>query len=253
MSPLLTGFPFVAGGGTPKATVTATTGSPTIDTSSRPGKTIYKFTGSGTITIGVAGTCEYMVLGGGGVNGAGGYVYNSSGLLPSGTLTVTIGAGVALTSTGIMSGNPSRLGDIAALAGGRVDFSDSAGTFKIPGGSSGGTRITSTTNAALLSNAQGNAGGAGTTGSMGPPATGGGGGAGGAGGNSPGLSTGGTGGAGASNSITGTSTTYCAGAGGTNSSGVAASPAGNGAANTGNAGSNDGSTSGSGFVVVVIG
>ena len=37
MSPLLTGLPFAAGG-TPKATVTATTGSPTIDTSSRPGK-----------------------------------------------------------------------------------------------------------------------------------------------------------------------------------------------------------------------
>ena len=41
MSPLLTSFPF-GGGGISKATVTATTGSPTIDTTSRPGKTIYK-------------------------------------------------------------------------------------------------------------------------------------------------------------------------------------------------------------------
>ena len=43
-------------GGIGKATYTATTGSPTIDTSSRAGKTIIKFTGSGSITIGTAGT-----------------------------------------------------------------------------------------------------------------------------------------------------------------------------------------------------
>ena len=255
MSPLLTGFPFTAGSaGTPKATVTGTTGSPTVDTSSRAGKTIYKFTGSGTITVGVGGTCEYLVIGGGHVNGAGGYIYNTSGVLPAGTLTVTIGAGTGpLVTAGIKTGNGTRLGDITALPGGITDFSDSGGTYKVLGASSGGTKITSTTNAAMLSGAQGNAGGSGTTGMMGAPATGGGGGAGGAGGNSSGLSSGGTGGAGATNSITGTSTTYSAGAGGTNSSGVAASPAGNGAANTGNGGSNDGSAGGSGFVVVVIG
>ncbi len=49
-----------------KATVTATTGSPTVDTSSRAGKTIYKFTASGSITIGTAGTAEILVVGGGG-------------------------------------------------------------------------------------------------------------------------------------------------------------------------------------------
>jgi hypothetical protein len=65
MSPLLTSFPF-GGGGIGKATVTATTGSPTIDTTSRPGKTIYKFLSSGSITIGTAGTCEVLVVGGGG-------------------------------------------------------------------------------------------------------------------------------------------------------------------------------------------
>ena len=41
----------VSAGGVPKATVTGTTGSPNVDTTSRPGKTIYKFTGSGSITI----------------------------------------------------------------------------------------------------------------------------------------------------------------------------------------------------------
>lgn len=54
-----------AGGGIPKASnVTATAGAPTVDTSSRPGKTIYKFTGSGSITIGNAGTAEVLVVGG---------------------------------------------------------------------------------------------------------------------------------------------------------------------------------------------
>jgi len=63
MSPLLTGFPFGAGG-VPKATYSATTGSPTIDTASRPGKTIIKFTGSGSITT-TAGTAEVLVVAGG--------------------------------------------------------------------------------------------------------------------------------------------------------------------------------------------
>ena len=48
-----------------QATVTSTTGSPTTDTTSRPGKTIYKFTGSGSITIGTAGIVELLVIGGG--------------------------------------------------------------------------------------------------------------------------------------------------------------------------------------------
>ena len=50
-------FSLVSAGGIGKATVTATTGSPTVDTSSRAGKTIYKFAGSGSITVGSAGTC----------------------------------------------------------------------------------------------------------------------------------------------------------------------------------------------------
>ena len=59
-------FSPVSAGGIPKATYTATTGSPTIDTASRAGKTIIKYTGSGSITVGTAGTCEVLVVAGGG-------------------------------------------------------------------------------------------------------------------------------------------------------------------------------------------
>jgi hypothetical protein len=48
------------------AIISDTTGSPTVDTSSRPGKTIYKFTGSGSITVPIAGYAEMLLIGGGG-------------------------------------------------------------------------------------------------------------------------------------------------------------------------------------------
>ena len=44
-------FSLVSAGGIGKATVTGTTGSPTTNNNARAGKTIYKFTGSGTITF----------------------------------------------------------------------------------------------------------------------------------------------------------------------------------------------------------
>jgi hypothetical protein len=257
MSPLLTGFPFAAGGAS-KATVTGTTGSPTVDTTSRPGKTIYKFTGSGTITIGVAGSCEYLVIGGGAVNGAGGLIYNASAVLPAGTLTVTIGAGVGMGGVSNATNNPSRLGDIVALGGGFASFTSSSGDYEVSGGSAGGYRSNTTTMSAQLSGAQGNNGGAGWPGTMGPSSWGGGGGAGGVGGSGSGsVSTGGAGGAGLANSITGSSVTYAAGAGGWGTVTVG-SPNTSGGANTGSGGSvtSDGSstnTGGSGFVVVVIG
>ena len=125
-------FTPIGGGGIGKATVTATTGSPTIDTASRAGKTIYKFTGSGTITIGNPGTAEVLVIGAGGggggsyacgsgAGGAGGYIYNTVQLLPSGTLTVTIGAGgIGGIQNGYhgRAGNSSQLGNRAAIGGG---------------------------------------------------------------------------------------------------------------------------------------
>jgi hypothetical protein len=116
-------------GGIPKATVTGTTGSPSIDTSSRPGKTIYNFTGSGSITVGTGGTCEIMVLGGGatggggsnnggGGGGAGGLLYDIDAYLPSGTLSVIVGAGGVSTSRPGTNGNSSRLGSYYGVGGG---------------------------------------------------------------------------------------------------------------------------------------
>ena len=45
-------FTPIGGGGIGKATVTGTTGSPSVDTTTRAGKTIYRFTGSGSIGFG---------------------------------------------------------------------------------------------------------------------------------------------------------------------------------------------------------
>lgn len=249
-------FSPVSAGGIGKATVTATTGSPTVDTVSRAGKTIYKFTGSGSITIGTAGTAEVLVVGGGGAagggggGGAGGYLYNASAILPSGTLTVTVGAGGVKTINYFnQNGNPSAIGYISALGGGSggVNYSSGTQTVGAPGGSGGGggdnsSSVSAAGGAGQLS--QGNSGGAGTNYAAGN-GSGGGGGSGGAGGNAS-TNTGGTGGAGTANSITGTSVTYAAGGGGYPIANAA------GAANTGN-GATSNNTGGSGIVIVVIG
>lgn len=101
-------FSPVSLGGIGKASISGTTGSPTIDTSSRPGKTIYGFTGSGTMTVDKEGYVELFILGGGGAGGGysnsgsvaaggggGGAISHSEYFLKSGTYTVTVGAGGA--------------------------------------------------------------------------------------------------------------------------------------------------------------
>ena len=70
------------------ATYTATTGSPTVDTTSRPGKTILKYTGSGTITIGFAGFVEMFMVGGGGGGNANTLAGGAGG---SGFVVIVIG------------------------------------------------------------------------------------------------------------------------------------------------------------------
>jgi hypothetical protein len=261
VTPLLTGFAFGGAGTTPKATVSGTTGSPTIDTTSRPGKTIYKFTGSGSITIGTAGTCEVLVVGGGaggagfgtpqnvwgGGGGAGGVLYNTSSYVPTGTLTVTIGAAAG-------GGYPNSSGNFSAIAG--------QNTFSLVGGGGGGSSggvtsqgsTTATANSITYNYGQGYAGGTNPTLNA---YSGGGGGAGGTGGNST-ASAVGAGGAGYSSSITGSSVSY--GTGGAGAQNGAVTSAVNGAANTGNGGNGSSSTGasvpgagGSGYVVVVIG
>jgi hypothetical protein len=263
-------FPAVTGA--PKATVTGTTGSPTINTVARAGKTIYTFTGSGSITIGQAGTCEVFLAGGGGSGtfsgpvvgstapsgGAGGYLYTVDAYLPSGVLTVTVGAGGAAAGN---VGNGSLIGTqyYASGGGGAGAFLSSttnpgsargaggsgAGGF---GGSGTGSSGVSMTGGAAIGGGIGFAGGNGFYVSAGSTsnAAGGGGGAGGVGGNaSSGVN--GTAGAGLANSITGSSVTYCAGqAGGSGTSGTV---------NTGQAGggTNGTPTGGSGVVIVVVG
>ena len=274
-----------SGGGIPKATVSATTGSPTIDTSSRPGKTIYKFTGSGSITIGgTGGTAEVLCVGAGGSGGhygggggAGAVLSITQAFLPGGVLTVTVGAGgayQAAQSSELGQGNNgegSLIGSYIAPGGGAgaslkyAAASTSAyGSLGLNGGSggggssggigtakSGGAGITSVGNAGGSSNASGTAGGGGGAGAVGANGT---------------ASLAGNGGNGVASSITGSSVTYGGGGGGSSNTsststggtgGGGNSQGGAGTANTGGGGGAGGSTvpgnGGSGVVIVVIG
>jgi len=158
MSPLF-GAGLTSPAGVPKATVTGTTGSPTTNNNARAGKTIYQFNGSGSITVGTAGSAEILVVAGGGgsqlnpysgAGGGGGVIYDTAAYLPSGTSTITVGAGgVANFGTAITSinGRPSIMGNYVAVGGGgaagssRVSTGDpNAITFNTAflGGSGGG-------------------------------------------------------------------------------------------------------------------
>jgi len=256
--PLLTGFAF--GGGIGKATYTSQSGG-TVDTSSRAGKTIVKFTGSGSVTIGSAGYCEVLIIGGGGAGGwgggsagggAGAMYYNASHLVTSGTLTVTVGSGGAWSSNiyaPSYPGGSSALGTFLVPGGG-----NGGGAGSAPGssGGSGGASFANTTytihGGLALNPAWGNNGGTGIAGYT--NYAGGGGGAGSVGSDASTSSGPISGGSGLANSITGTSVTYAAGGAGSASSATA------GATNTGGggSGSNTGSgVGGSGYVVVVFG
>jgi hypothetical protein len=270
--------------GIPKATVTATTGSPTIDAVSRAGKTIYIFNSSGSITVDTGGTAEILLVGGGGAGGSnnggggggGGHLYSASEFLPSGTLTVTVGAGGTGASPPAtieeMSGKPSRLGNIFAYGGGFGGLNNSAGLPGSLGGSGGGSIPSNGYTNANVTGAsgitgQGNKGGDYTYGAAQSGA--GGGGAGAVGGNAnPSSSTGGTGGAGTATSITGTSVTRAGGGGGYGSNagsggaggggaGASSGAATSGSTNTGGGGGGTnnaaGGSGGSGVVIVVIG
>ena len=248
MSPLFTGMPLGGAGGQPKATVTGTTGAPTIDTSSRPGKTIYKFTGSGSITIGTAGTCEILVVGGGGAGGRGNSTNSWGGgggagqvlyfgtncFLPSGTNTVQIASGSSVFNTYVQyQGGTSYVANYYAIGGGGGAGPYSATpttalqlqpdtTFMV--GGSGASSTLAGISVPSLYDKEGNgtygtfpsfvtyaAGGAASTSGAG----GGGGGAGGvANGGAGSGTTGGAGGNGLANSITGSSVTYGGGGGG---------------------------------------
>ena len=87
-------------GGSAKATVSSTTGSPTITTVGS--KTIYKYTGAGSITFATAGQVEILVVGGAmggqGANvggGSGGGVVHDTLTVTATSYSVAVGAGSA--------------------------------------------------------------------------------------------------------------------------------------------------------------
>jgi hypothetical protein len=288
MSPLF-GAGLTSPAGAPKATVTATTGSPTVDTSSRAGKTIYKFTGSGSITIGTAGLCEVLAVGGGGAGssaggsrggggGGGTVITDTAYYVAAGTHTVTIGAGGSAYAMGPATSNkmgncgiPTTLGtNLVALGGGSGSAGDSL--VGLSGGNGGGESDNGGKASALLTTgfAGGNAFG------LGRNASAGGGGAGAVGGDAIAGSNGGPGGAGVASSITGSSVTYggggggcgnvSAGAGGAGGGGAGCkgdNPKSNGVAGTANTGGGGGGglnatdqlsrAGGSGYFVLVVG
>jgi hypothetical protein len=249
-------FSPVSAGGVGKATVTATTGSPNIDSSTRAGKTIYKFNSSGSITIGTAGTAEVLVVGGGGGSrpngapgaGAGGYIYKSSYYIPAGTYDVTVGAGGVGRAYDFYgpnnNGEDSVFADLRAIGGGGASNIDGGASWTIRGGSGGGGTYNIGPGAGITG--QGFGGGSGSGSTYQPGGGGGAGGVGGNGGASPGV-----GGIGVANSITGTSVTYAIG--GVQGSGTVAANRGLGGGGRGPSTSPELCTGGSGVVIIVIG
>jgi len=272
-----------SGGGTSLAIASGTTGSPSINTVARPGKTIYDWTGSGSITISTAGTCEVFVLGGGGAGGGfgimgglrggaggGGYLYNTTAYLPVGTTTITVGAGGAVNTSSNDSpfpGNPSQCGNYVATGGSAPIIFPTGNTRS--GGFSGQGNAGGSVNGSGINGYQSGSGAGGGGGATTPVGGAGGGGAGGAGGSTvTGSTTGGAGGSGAANSVLGSSVTWgggggagVSGGGGSGGGGAGAtSTAGAGSAGTGGlggggggGGSLAGGAGGSGRVIVVIG
>ena len=207
----------------------------------------YEFTTSGTLTVITAGLVDLLVVGGGGAGntdqgkgggGAGGVLQVSQGLLPAGSLPVTVGAGgpafkvpANYYSRRGDDGEASVVGNYVAAGGGGAGCinyrRDGIDSVKVPGGNGG---------------SGGGYSGKGIPGQGHNGAnqrTGGGGGAGGPG-------SGENGGPGITSSITGEARTF--GVGG---------PQGNGTANTGNGGKSGGSfennrsgAGGSGIVIV---
>lgn len=165
------------------AVASGTTGSPTTDTSSRPGKTVYVWSGNGSVTISRAGFVEYLLLGGGGAEGLNGSGYSGGGggqvhqgwlYLVEGTYTITVGAATAATANtqNGVNGNPSSISgtgvSITAQAGGGGTNSTiwqgpRGGGFNQwgagaggPGGASQGAGITSSITGSSVTYGQGN-------------------------------------------------------------------------------------------------
>jgi len=200
------------------------------------------FTGSGTLTVTTAGLADLVICGAGGAgftgNGygggaAGGVLQITGAYLPAGVLTVTIGAGGALSNNGVASS----IGSYYAPGGGS---GSAAANFGFNGGSGGGGSYGGKTGGAGISGL-GNAGGTGATGDSG----GGGGGAAAVGGNGV-TSTGGAGGAGTTVTLAGTtpSGAYVAGSYALGGGGGGAGDGTSGAGGSGGGGAGGGTNNG---------
>jgi hypothetical protein len=264
--------------GSAAATVSSTTGSPTITTVN--GKTVYVFNASGTMTIASAGTCQVLVQaggGGGGVyggggGGAGGQFELVSAYVDVGSITLTVGSGGAGSASRDVigtSGSYSQLGPYVAVGGGGGGSLSNVPSALAPsagGSGGGGAGYTGSPTGGAAITAQGFAGGTGTDATI---AGGGGGGASAVG--APGSAAAGNGGAGVASSIDGSSVTRgggggggiisgTAGTGGSGGGGAGGSSTGTaGTINTGGGGGAGGTSTstagngGSGQVIVVIG
>ncbi len=222
--------PFTSGSA--KATVSATTGSPTITTVGT--KTCYQFNGSGSITM-TAGLADIAIIGGGGGGAAqGGNPGNTGGgggggcvqvlsaaNFAAGTFTVTIGAGGAGSTYEGIAGTAT---SISPIFSGPGEGGHSSGAF-LNGGKSG----------------NGFLGGTAAGGATGP-------GGGGATANGANAAAGGAGGAGQAVTLTGSSVTYSVGGNGTGGAAGGANTGTGGGASTGTSGAG-----GSGKIIILIG
>lgn len=239
-------FAPISAGGVGNAKVTSTSGSPTVNNNSRPGRTVYEFNGSGSITIGTAGYAEIAIISGGGVamsnwhggggGGGGGVHVDTNYMFATGTHTITVGAGGSgpsspdYTSVSYPGGGwpyyASRPGSLSAIGNTRVFGGGGSRTIGGPqppqisgyqvygvtnGGGGGGASVFSLDSNALLGvGYNGGSTGVNTAGS-------GGGGAGGPGNSTSGTNTNrvaGNGGEGKTVNITGVAVTYGGGGGG---------------------------------------
>ena len=245
--------------GTPYATITGTTGSPTITSGTVIGGEsfdIYTFTGNGSIIVGEAGLIDIHCLAGGGSGGAGvsgnpsgnegggggGGYFELTRIITSGTATITVGGGGAgATTTSGIAGADSSVGSFGVARGGAGGCRHQSTV--LPGGNGGGGSNVNGQNIGSAGLTLGNihfglSGGNGGTTFGGNDGAGGGGGSNEAGGTGN-LSVGGKGGDGKATSITGTSVTRGGGGGGSRRSGSG----GAGGAGGGTAGASSGGTS----------
>jgi hypothetical protein len=169
----------------------------------------HTFRSSGVLQVNTPGWAEYLVVAGGGSGGktdaggggAGGLITGTLAM-PSGPVSVVVGAGGANPGTGTvwlrgLPGSDSRLGGVTAVGGGgggSGSLGDATNRVAGSGGSGGGagSTWTSTANRGDGVSGQGNAGGTGAASQGG----GGGGGAGAAGSNAPSSTQAGAGGVG---------------------------------------------------------